>query len=246
MPSRRAALGWVLSVLLLLGGVAGGPASAGASGPRWGPPLAGPLVVLLGFEPPLTPYGPGHRGVDLRGSPGDEVHAPAPGVVVYAGMLAGRGVVSLAVGALRTTFEPVEPSVAAGQQVATGSVLGGLVGGHPSCAPVTCLHWGLIGEAGYLDPLLMLGPRHVRLLPLDPIAAGGAPQPPRVESGHALAPRLGSASVTARINVGPAKSMPSPTAAIAGIGSVLLVGIGWRARRLRRRRAPPEEPAGSS
>ena len=69
-------------------------------------------------------------------------------------------------GARRTTYEPVRAWVTVGQEVGAGEVLGVLesVPGH--CYPATCLHWGLrLGEE-YVDPLSLLGPRRVRLLPL--------------------------------------------------------------------------------
>ena len=70
------------------------PARAGAAaGWRW--PLAGHPVVARGFDPPALPWGAGHRGVDLRGRRGAPVYAAGAGVVGYAGLLAGRGVVTV-------------------------------------------------------------------------------------------------------------------------------------------------------
>jgi murein DD-endopeptidase MepM/ murein hydrolase activator NlpD len=66
---------------------------------------------------------------------------------------------------LRTTYEPVQPTVAAGQVVARGSLLGVLVAGHVGCPVEACLHWGLRRDEVYLDPLLLLRPPRVRLLP---------------------------------------------------------------------------------
>jgi murein DD-endopeptidase MepM/ murein hydrolase activator NlpD len=71
---------------------------------------------------------------------------------------------------LRTTYEPVSPAVRAGQQVTAGSVLGALLPGHAGCPAAACLHWGLLRGETYLDPLSLLAPRHLRLLP-----PGGAP-----------------------------------------------------------------------
>src|SRR5689334_2878317 len=48
------------------------PASRGG---LWGWPLAGRPPVTRAFDPPADPYGPGHRGVDLSGAPGDAVLA---------------------------------------------------------------------------------------------------------------------------------------------------------------------------
>ena len=81
-------------------------------------------------------------------------------------MVAGRPVVSVDhPGGLRTTYEPVDPSVGAGQRVARGSPLGTLVGGHAGCPGAACLHWGLRRGENYLDPLALLRPPRIRLLP---------------------------------------------------------------------------------
>ncbi|SNY14427.1 Peptidase family M23 [Paractinoplanes atraurantiacus] len=126
----------------------------------FGWPLSAPTVVRR-FDPPAQPWLTGHRGVDLAGQPGTPVSSAGPGTVVFAGELAGRGVVSIAhAGGLRTTYEPVTASVARGDVVAGGAVIGALQAGHPG------LHWGLRRGELYLDPLALLGLGRVRLLPL--------------------------------------------------------------------------------
>ena len=123
--------------------------------------------MVRAFDPPADPYGPGHRGVDLAAEPGDPVFAAGAGTVVFAGVLAGRGVVSVDhPDGLRTTYEPLAVSVRAGAAVARGTLLGRLVAGHPGCPAAACLHWGLRRDKTYLDPLSLLRPRVVRLLPL--------------------------------------------------------------------------------
>lgn len=141
------------------------PAVPGAG--AWTSPLGDPPRVPRPFAPPPSPYGPGHRGADLAGVPGDVVAAAGDGVVVFAGMVAGRPVVSVdhAEG-LRTTYEPVDPAVAAGQAVSRGAPLGTLLAGHEGCPAAACLHWGLRRGEVYLDPLSLLRPPRVRLLPL--------------------------------------------------------------------------------
>jgi murein DD-endopeptidase MepM/ murein hydrolase activator NlpD len=132
----------------------------------WALPLQGELRVTRPFDPPSSRYGPGHRGVDLAGSPGDPVLAAGAGVVLFAGMVAGRPVVSIAhADGLRTTYEPVDPSVAAGQAVARGSPIGTLLAGHAACPTAACLHWGLRRGESYLDPMTLLRPPQIRLLP---------------------------------------------------------------------------------
>ncbi|MFD2091292.1 M23 family metallopeptidase [Blastococcus deserti] len=166
-----------LLLLALLGGAlalmpvpaAAGPAPApppAAGGPRWGPPMHGDLSVTRPFEPLPHPFAAGHRGADLPGTPWSPVLAAGDGVVVFAGMVAGRPVVSVDhAGGLRTTYEPVDPSVAAGQPVTRGSPLGTLAAGHAGCPVQACLHWGLRRGETYLDPMELLRPTRVRLLP---------------------------------------------------------------------------------
>jgi murein DD-endopeptidase MepM/ murein hydrolase activator NlpD len=141
-------------------------ASAAPPSALWVLPLAGEPVVTRPFDRPPTPYAAGHRGVDLAGVAGEPVLAAGAGVVAFAGLVAGRPVVSVEhAGGLRTTYEPVQPGVGAGQPVARGSPLGVLVGGHAGCPAEACLHWGLRRGEVYLDPLSLLRPPRVRLLP---------------------------------------------------------------------------------
>jgi murein DD-endopeptidase MepM/ murein hydrolase activator NlpD len=133
----------------------------------WGPPLGGELTVTRPFDPPPGPYAAGHRGVDLGGTPWSPVLAAGDGVVVFAGMVAGRPVVSIDhADGLRTTYEPVDPSVGAGQRVARGSPIGTLATGHAGCPREACLHWGLRRGETYLDPMTVLRTPRVRLLPI--------------------------------------------------------------------------------
>jgi murein DD-endopeptidase MepM/ murein hydrolase activator NlpD len=157
----------VLTILtaLLLTATAG---LTGATPTGWNWPLPpGPDRVVRDFDPPPKPWLPGNRGVDLAGTPGEAVHASGAGVVSFAGQIAHIGVVSVTSGPLRTTYEPLTVSVHTGQVVAAGAALGtlSLAGSH--CPPASCLHWGLLRGAEYLDPLALLGLQQVRLLPLD-------------------------------------------------------------------------------
>jgi hypothetical protein len=155
---------------------AGAPLLAGpAPAPyRW--PVDGPVWVARGFDPPPRPWLAGHRGVDLTAASGVQVRAAGTGVVLHAGQLAGRGVVSIAhEGGLRTTYEPVHARVVPGDRVFAGDLLGVLAGGHRGCPEAACLHWGLRRGEVYLDPLSLLGLGRVRLLPLDAEALMSAP-----------------------------------------------------------------------
>ena len=129
-------------------------------------PVPSPQVVRA-FDPPPEPWLAGHRGVDLAAPPGSPVLSAGPGTVVFAGLVAGRGVVSVShPNGLRTTYEPVEPTVLAGDAIIPGQPLGTLSAGHPGCPAAACLHWGLRRGDAYLDPLALLGRGRVRLLPL--------------------------------------------------------------------------------
>ncbi|WP_153505174.1 M23 family metallopeptidase [Cumulibacter manganitolerans] len=139
--------------------------SAAAAGYRW--PLDGAPPVMRGFDPPPKPWLPGHRGVDLAAAPGAAVFAAADGTVAFDGSVAGKPVVSIDhPGGVRTTYEPVVATVRAGQGVTQGQQIGVLQDGHPECAADACLHWGARRGEVYLDPLRLLRPRQVRLLPL--------------------------------------------------------------------------------
>ena len=122
--------------------------------------------VVDGFDPPATPWGSGHRGVDLGGHAGQEVHTALAGTVTFAGRLAGRGVVVVDHGGVRTTYEPVSADVQVGDQVAKGAVIGTLQRASSHCFPRACLHWGLIRGETYLNPLTLVGAGPIRLLPL--------------------------------------------------------------------------------
>ncbi|RVW04297.1 murein hydrolase activator EnvC family protein [Rhodococcus xishaensis] len=122
--------------------------------------------VVRSFDKPARNWLPGHRGVDLAATPGQPVLAAGAGTVVFAGAVAGRPVVSVDhPGGLRTTYEPVEPSVTAGRRVGRGALLGTVIVGHPKCAATACLHWGLRRDRDYLDPLPLVRAVPIRLLP---------------------------------------------------------------------------------
>jgi murein DD-endopeptidase MepM/ murein hydrolase activator NlpD len=154
-------------VLALLAVLVAAPNQARADGVG---PAVWPLdplpTVVRRFDPPESPWGSGHRGVDLLGRPGQEVRTALAGTVSFAGTLAGRGVVVVSHGATRTTYEPVAASVRVGDAVPPGGVIGTLQTGLSHCFPRSCLHWGLLEGATYLDPLSLLGFAPVRLLPL--------------------------------------------------------------------------------
>lgn len=133
----------------------------------WQWPTGAPAAVLEGFDPPAVVWGAGHRGVDLALAAGSPVLAAGSGTVAFAGMVAGRPVVSIDhAGGIRTTYEPVEAVVCAGQQVAAGQVIGTLRAGHRADG-VDALHWGArTGPKTYINPLRLLERAVIRLKPL--------------------------------------------------------------------------------
>jgi murein DD-endopeptidase MepM/ murein hydrolase activator NlpD len=87
--------------------------------------------------------------------------------VVFAGRLADRELVSVEHGGrLRTTYEPVAPVVTTGQRVRRGEVIGHVQPGHRGCAATACLHWGARRGPEYVNPIRLVSPGRVRLLPL--------------------------------------------------------------------------------
>lgn len=140
--------------------------------------------VVQTFDPPDSPYGSGHRGVDLAGRAGQQVRTALPGTVVFAGKIAGRGVVVVGRGSTRTTYEPVSASVVVGTTLEAGAPIGTLDLASSHCFPRACLHWGWIAGDTYLDPLRLVGAGPIRLLPLWRDAPA-PPSPRRPEFGGA-------------------------------------------------------------
>ncbi|MDO8107339.1 M23 family metallopeptidase [Isoptericola sp. b441] len=161
--TRRAAVAVALAAACTI--QAGAPTPGAVPAPTSSccrPPTPGPVTAL--FDPPEVPWARGHRGVDLAAAVGDTIRSPADGVVTYAGAVAGRGVVTVRhTDGLRSSVEPVEPSVRVGDVVGAGAVLGTLQSrpGHRG------VHWGVRVGTRYLDPLDLLPGRAVVLLPVD-------------------------------------------------------------------------------
>ena len=91
-------------VSLVLVAVVGVCTPAGAAPiAQWARPVAG--EVAHPFEAPRSRFGAGHRGVDLAAAPGTPARAAGPGVVSFAGSVAGAlHVVVAHAGGLRTSY----------------------------------------------------------------------------------------------------------------------------------------------
>ncbi|GLZ11270.1 hypothetical protein Acsp04_15050 [Actinomadura sp. NBRC 104425] len=181
--------------------------------------------MLRAFSPPPSPWSAGHRGVDLAARPGEPVYASAAGRVSYAGRLAGKGVVAVTHGALRTTYLPVRPAVRRGRHVNPGTHIGTVEATWPHC-PVTCLHWGLIQGSVYLDPLRLVRPK-VRLLPY------WEPRPQPKPSPSRETPASSGLDLRAATTAG--------GGALVGMLLTFLLSLAWRHTRSRpsARRPPP-------
>ncbi len=120
----------------------------------WEWPTQGSREVLRDFQAPATPWGPGHRGLDLAAS-GDEVQAPVAGVISFVGMVADRGVITITTSTgTQVSMEPVTSELSWGARVSQGEVIATLDQGH--CSQL-CLHIGLRIDGRYRSPRAELG-----------------------------------------------------------------------------------------
>ncbi|WKD57449.1 Peptidase family M23 [Corynebacterium capitovis DSM 44611] len=96
--------------------------------------------------------------------PGAEVRSSGPGVVAFAGTVAGVPAVSIDhPGGIRTTYQPVHPRVETGTIVEEGQVIG-MLGHSPEHDG---LHWGArTGPDSYINPLTLLAAPTIRLKPV--------------------------------------------------------------------------------
>jgi murein DD-endopeptidase MepM/ murein hydrolase activator NlpD len=121
-------------------------------------PVPGPVVHQ--FVPPATPYGAGHRGVDLEAGAGEDVHSALSGLVTFSGLVAGRGWVTIRhSNDLESTYGNLDPRfVTAGDRVEAGQVLGRLT------STANHLDWGVRLKGAYVDPLSLLGRWEIHLV----------------------------------------------------------------------------------
>lgn len=152
----------VAAALLLAGapgaaaGTAADPGRPAAARATWSWPIAAPHPIARAYLAPPTPYGAGHRGIDIRAPDGAPVTAPADGVVHFAGVVVDRPVLSVEhPGGVLSSFEPVTTTLHAGEVVQRGAVIGVVLAGH--CASGPCLHLGARVDGEYVNPLLFLG-----------------------------------------------------------------------------------------
>jgi len=156
----------LLAVSLVLAALAPAPARAAGT---WTWPVVGP--VIRGFDPPDTPFGSGHRGIDIATAFDSPVVAAQAGVVTFAGPVGGRLFVTVDHGGgLESTYSFLASlAVRRGAVVAAGQVIARSGMGHAG-ATIPHLHFGVKLADAYVDPLDYLGPvdvwRFIRLAPL--------------------------------------------------------------------------------
>lgn len=116
--------------------------------------------VLDPFRLPDGPYGPGNRGIEYDTEAGVRVRAAGPGIVVFAGSVAGAVYVSVEHGdGLRTSYGPVGGlRVGVGDTVDRGEWLASTVG------PV---HFSARVHGEYVDPATLFGVRRIEVRLVD-------------------------------------------------------------------------------
>ena len=148
--------------------------SAAEAAVPWAWPVSGPIVRA--YDPPDSPYGSGHRGIDIAASIGTVVYAPDDGVVTFAGKVGGRLYLTVdhGGGVLSTCSWLTSVLVRKGDAVTRGQPVATTGWGHADLT-TPHLHFGVRLDGEYVDPLAYLGSPAVsamiRLAPLQGPAA---------------------------------------------------------------------------
>ena len=156
----------VLAVLLTV--LPAAPARATGS---WTWPVTG--AVIRGFDPPGSPYGAGHRGIDVAAPVGTIVRASAAGVVSFAGNVGGHLFVTIdhGGGLLSTCSFLSALLVHKGDLVVQGQGIALSGAGHVDDTTPN-VHFGVRLNGSYVDPLDYLSPTTVvDLIHLAPITS---------------------------------------------------------------------------
>lgn len=139
----------VLTALVVLSALFPPPPTA-----TWSWPTEGPHEIVREFQAPLTPWGAGHRGLDIAAS-SDVLFAPVSGHISFSGLVVDRGVVTITTDeGFLVSMEPVSTELATGTRVRAGESIGILQPGH--CTR-PCVHLGLRVDGRYRSPRLPLG-----------------------------------------------------------------------------------------
>ena len=117
------------------------------------------------FDGPTKPWIAGHRGVDLQALEGTELRAPADGVIAFAGLVAGKSVVTISHGVLTSTFEPAYTDLPVGSIVKKGQNFAYVTVGSDHCDNL-CVQWGLKRRnKTYANPRKMVQKQKIVLKP---------------------------------------------------------------------------------
>lgn len=144
-------------------------ASGGILSFTWMWPVDDPHPVVREYWAPASEYGAGHRGIDVAAAAGAAVRSPANGRILFAGDVAGRGVITIEHdNDVVSTLEPVRAvGVAAGDSVTAGDVVG-IVAPPPvvwdSSHLCECLHLGARYRGEYVSPRALLEQARVAVL----------------------------------------------------------------------------------
>jgi murein DD-endopeptidase MepM/ murein hydrolase activator NlpD len=168
--SLRVLSSFILCVVASFTFCVAAPAAHAAGDWTW--PVQGP--VIRGFDPPDSPYGSGHRGIDIGAAVGTVVVAPVPGTVTFAGSVAGARYVTIDHGGgVSSTYSWLSAVlVHAGDVVARGEAIALSGFAHPAEATRSSLHMGVKRGDVYVDPLDYLLPLDLTtIIRLAPLAA---------------------------------------------------------------------------
>ena len=121
-----------------------------------------------GYGWPVKGYSGSSPEIDIRAEPGTRLYAPSDGIISFAGIVAGKNVVSITHSKGRiSTFEPAQTGLAVKTHVKKGQEIGWVEGGSDHCRDI-CVQWGIkTGEKSYLDPEILVSRKTVVLKPVD-------------------------------------------------------------------------------
>ncbi len=146
-----------VSIFLVVGGLASVMSTTRAAAAEivLRPPTTATVVEQFGL--PLGPYGPGNRGIDYATNAGDPIAASGPGVVVFAGPVAGSLHVTIDHGGgLLTSYSYVDRVlVSPGDRVEAGETIA--LSGEG-------FHFGARIDGRYVDPERLFGVRSVKVV----------------------------------------------------------------------------------
>lgn len=180
----------VVAAVLALMWAAAAPAGAELGSRTYRPPVSSPVADP--FRPPPQPWLAGNRGIEYATPPGTQVRAIGPGVVTFAGLVAGeRDVTVRHPDGLRSSYVDLATArVRLGDTVSAGQVIG---------LSTDRLHLGARRGTTYIDPASLWGTDvaggRVILVPEQSGGDGGdgrRSEPPASQHGLRPVPALGT------------------------------------------------------